>query len=252
MVPDSDGTMVAGMTIEVKRMVVRVMMNTAMTVMTMMTTVVMTKMTLTTTTMTIMFTHNTHTYCTCYCTHTQCTVLTQHSLHTHIYELHSTYYRESLPFQLLEHWHAHCIKFYIYKIYFCGSHCSEVRRQEKKDQRLSSNLGPTLCRGASATRAIGPSHKSFISHCLMYRHSSAVGMHTPNIYLATIYSEQVKHVRYHQEPQQSHRNVWVRMYHITLYKSPCTNHLVRMNHLELMVWCAVYTNGVMAIRNRMM
>ena len=45
-------------------------------------------------------------------------------------------------------------------------------------------------------------------------------MHTPNIYLATIYSEQVKHVRYHQEPEQSHMNVWVRMYHITLYKSP--------------------------------
>ena len=161
----------------------------------------------------------------------------------HIYELHTTYYRESLPFQLLErwqwqrqtclshagirepnlsHWHAHCIKFYIYKIYFCGSHCSEVRRQEKKDQRLSSNLGPTLCRGALATQAIGPSRKSFVSHCLMYRHSSAVGMHTPNIYLATIYSEQVKHVRYHQEPEQSHMNVWVRMYHITLYKSPRT------------------------------
>lgn len=76
MLPDSDGTIVAGMTIEVKRMMVRVMMNTAMTVMTMMTTVVMTKMTLTTTTMTIMFTHNTRTYCTYYCTHTPCTVLT--------------------------------------------------------------------------------------------------------------------------------------------------------------------------------
>ena len=29
---------------------------------------------------------------------------------------------------------------------------SGARRQEKKDQRLSSNLGPTLFRGASATR----------------------------------------------------------------------------------------------------
>ena len=38
----------------------------------------------------------------------------------------------------------------------------------KKDQRPSSNLGPTLFRGVSATRAIGPSCKSLVSHCLMY------------------------------------------------------------------------------------
>ena len=60
--------------------------------------------------------------------------------------------------------HQHCLLSRL----LC-KHCSRGRRQERKDQRPSPNPGPTLFRGASATRAIGPSRKSFFPHRLMYR-----------------------------------------------------------------------------------
>ena len=48
-----------------------------------------------------------------------------------------------------------------------------IGRQGKNNQRLSSNSGPTLCRGASATRAIDPSQDPSSPIALKYRYLGA-------------------------------------------------------------------------------